>query len=395
MINKFYIDESGSTGDLIVTKENLNFSSQEYFTLACVGIDNDLSNSLENKIIKLKKSYKIQSKDLKFGKIKHIFGKKIGFILELYNLLEENSNFLIEIVDKKYIIATNIVSCLINPPYFQPQDIKIEYEKKLHLIFAQWVYDNVDNEFFINFSSIAKNPSQKGLETLFSKLLEIGENFNDDISISVVGNIKESIDDYEIMRKKNTSRAAHTYFLPLPDFNKRGELIGMLPHIASFTNIHARLNYIFSDLSLVTIIHDNHAHFDEIIKEYHNAGKTEEIPVFEKADFNFVSISNLEFKDDKNEIGLQIADIFAGFINKAIPYIVKQETYLEDYEYRILLQVLVSLYYQKNINFVLPDTVCSNLLFPFLDNIVKFHMQMSTLGISKEIIDNDLLKKIK
>ena len=36
-------------------------------------------------------------------------------------------------VDKKYIIATNIVNCLINPPYFQPEKTS-EDEKMLHLI---------------------------------------------------------------------------------------------------------------------------------------------------------------------------------------------------------------------------------------------------------------------
>jgi len=35
--------------------------------------------------------------------------------------IEENTNILIEIVDKKYIIATNIVNCLVSPPYYQPK----------------------------------------------------------------------------------------------------------------------------------------------------------------------------------------------------------------------------------------------------------------------------------
>jgi len=38
---KYYIDESGNTGDLVMTEENLNFSSQEYFTLSCIGISDE------------------------------------------------------------------------------------------------------------------------------------------------------------------------------------------------------------------------------------------------------------------------------------------------------------------------------------------------------------------
>lgn len=120
---KYYIDESGSTGDLLMEEGNLDFSEQEYFTLACIGLDDNILVDLENFISKLKKKYKIQSKELKFGKIKHIFGKKIGFILELLKYIEEDSKVLIEIVDKRYIIATNIVNCLINPPYFQPKKV--------------------------------------------------------------------------------------------------------------------------------------------------------------------------------------------------------------------------------------------------------------------------------
>jgi len=84
---KYYIDESGNTGDLIMTEENLNFSSQEYFTLACIGLEDEKLIDLENYIKKLKKKYKIQNKELKFGKIMTYFWKKnrIYFrIIEVY-----------------------------------------------------------------------------------------------------------------------------------------------------------------------------------------------------------------------------------------------------------------------------------------------------------------------
>ncbi|MDQ7084618.1 MAG: DUF3800 domain-containing protein [Sulfurovum sp.] len=254
---KYYIDESGNTGDLIMTEENLNFSSQEYFTLACIGIEDEKLDDLESKINELKKKYKIQNKELKFGKTKHIFGKKIGFVLELLKLIEEDSKILIEIVDKKYSISTNIVNCLINPPYYQSEQ-SIEDKKHLHLILAQWVYKFVPNEFFINFSNISRTPSKEGLDKLFQDLLKIIEKTDNEMSTGMLGHLKESIDDYEIMKKESRNnenmRDAYTYFLPLPDYNKRGELIGILPHIASFTNLHARLNHVYGDnLSSITI----------------------------------------------------------------------------------------------------------------------------------------------
>lgn len=402
MINKFYIDESGNTGDLVMTEENLNFSSQEYFTLSCVSLKDEKLNELESFIKELKKKYKIQNKELKFGKIKHIFDKKIGFILELLKYIEEDSCILIEIVNKKYIIATNIVNCLVNPPYFQEKK-DIEDEKKLHLILSQWIYDYIPNEFFIKFSNIARSPSEKGLSELFHDLLDAIEKVNNEMSNAVRKNVKESIDDYEIMKQKleynKDKRAAYTYFLPLPDKNKRGELIGMLPHISSFTNLHARLNHIYGDdLSSITIIHDNHAHFDEIIKQYHHDAidnKEIENNKFEMANFNFKSISKLEFHDDKNKIGLQIADIFAGLINTAIPYFIKNKKTLTINQEAILLQILTNLYFQKAIDFVLPMNHNNEKIFPILEIHLRFIMKVVSIGIHKETLDIQLLEPNK
>ena len=83
MITKFYIDESGNSGDLIMSNENINFASQEYFTLACIGFEDEILDNIETFINELKIKYKIQNSELKFSKMKHIFGHKIGFILEL------------------------------------------------------------------------------------------------------------------------------------------------------------------------------------------------------------------------------------------------------------------------------------------------------------------------
>lgn len=379
MITKFYIDESGNSGDLIMSDKNINFASQEYFTLACVGFEDEGLDNLETFINDLKRKYKIQIAELKFANIKHIFGHKIGFILELLKYIEEDSKFLIEIIDKKYIIAANIVNCLINPPYFQPER-DIEDEKKSNSILAQWIYEYIPNEFFIDFSNVSRNPSKNSLDKLFQDLMNLVKKIDTESSKALIILIEESIDDYQIMQDKlkdnKSGREAYTYFLPLPDYNKRGELIGMLPYIASFTNLHARLNHLYGvDLSSITIIHDNQVHFDDILTEYHKKAidDNENNKKFEMANFNFTEITNLEFHNDKNKIGLQVADIFAGLINKGISYIVKNEDYLKQNEYSILLEILSSFYHQKNINFVLPMNHNLEIIFPILEKIYNIY----------------------
>ncbi|QIG06220.1 DUF3800 domain-containing protein [Proteus sp. ZN5] len=398
MDKKFYIDESGNTGDLVVTEKDDNFSSQEYFTLACIGLNDSSLSDLEDFIKELKLKYKIQTPELKFSKMKGIFGKKIGFILELLKYIEESCSILIEIVDKKYFLSTTIVNCLINPPYFQP-DRNQHINKLVHQELSQWVYDHVTKEFLIKFTDISRNPSEEGLKELFYDLLTLAKKTKDPLSDSVCLGIEESIDDFRLMKinKKQSDRDAYTYFLPLPDTNKRGELIGVLPYISSFYNLHARLNHLFKrNLSEVIIVHDNQSHFDEILKYYHKSAveNTNETSVtFDTADFIFLNSSNLQFQDDKNSIGLQVADLFAGLLNKAIPYLIYEGETLTDAENAVLQRIVASLYYQQAVNFVLPKKQ-NEKLFLILDKVVHFIINRSLAGVCIDKADNSLLENL-
>lgn len=395
MNKKYYIDESGNTGDLIVTEENTNFSSQEYFTLACIGLDTSKLSELFEHIEKLKKKYKIQSRELKFSKVKGLFGKKIGFMLELTKYIEE-SDFVIEVVDKKYIVSTNIVNCLINPPYFQPK-MEPEQAKLMHLELSQWVYDHVPEEFFIKFTNASRSASEETLKGLFDDLLNIAKTVNDPLTSAVCMAVKESLDDfYQFKQKSNLDREAYTYFFPLPDLNKRGEVLAILPYIGSFYNIHARLNYFCDkDLSNVVIVHDNQSHFDDILKHYHESAistKVDNPSAFEYIDFNFTNKSRLEFKDDKEEIGLQVADIYAGFINKAVSYLIRGESSLTEKEKSVLLRTLASIYFKAGVNYVLPRKH-NDWLFGILDEIVRTNIGLASLGVSIDDFDDYLLSR--
>ncbi|MEB8382873.1 DUF3800 domain-containing protein [Acinetobacter junii] len=400
MSKKFYIDESGNTGDLIVSNENNNFSSQEYFTLACIGLKNSEQQELKNFIDDLKVKYKIQTPELKFSKMKGIFGKKIGFVLELLKYIEESSNFIIEITDKKFIICTNIVNCLINPPYDQT-DLTTHEMMEVHQNLSQWIYQNVTLDFLIKFTNISRNPSEVGLQELFKDLTLLVKSIDDQYSAEIYKKIEKSINLYKkfnLMKKLNKdtfTREPFTYFLPLPDISKKSQLIGILPYIGSFYNILGRLNKLYKrDLSKVVLIHDNQDHFDEILKSYHQSSidnKSEDFATFDHADFNFLNTSSLEFNDDKDHIGLQVSDLFAGFVNRAIPYLINKESTLDNREKKILLRVLASLYKIQSINYVLPKKHNAE-LFKILDNEVKYLLIRSFMGFSIDDYDNQLLQ---
>ncbi|MFJ5371467.1 DUF3800 domain-containing protein [Pectobacterium versatile] len=393
MNKEYYIDESGNTGDLIVTVGNTNFSSQEYFTLACIGLDTSKLSDFFEYIENLKKKYKIQSKELKFSKIRGLFDKKIGFILELTKYIKD-SDFIIEVVDKKYIVSTNIVHCLINPPYFQPE-IEPEQAKRIHLEFSQWVYEHVPEEFFIKFTNASRVASEELLIDLFENLLYIAKIIDDPLTSAVCAGIEESLDDFHQFKKMNDlDRDAYTYFFPLPDLNKRGEVLAILPYIGSFYNIHARLNFLYDqDLSNVVIVHDDQQHFDDILQYYHESAinnKVDNPSSLEYTNFNFTNKSHLEFKDDRETIGLQVADVYAGFINKAVFYFMRSERCLSEKEESILLRILSIIYSKKGINFVLPKKH-NDRIFYILDGILKANLELVSLGGSIDEFDEHLL----
>lgn len=269
----------------------------------------------------------------------------------------------------------------------------------VHQELSQWVYDHVTKEFLIKFTDISRNPSEEGLKELFDDLLTLAKKTKDPLSDSVCLGIEESIDDFRLMKinKKQSDRDAYTYFLPLPDTNKRGELIGVLPYISSFYNLHARLNHLFKrNLSEVIIVHDNQSHFDEILKYYHKSAveNTNETSVtFDTADFIFFNSSNLQFQDDKNSIGLQVADLFAGLLNKAIPYLIYEGETLTDAENAVLQRIVASLYYQQAVNFVLPKKQ-NEKLFLILDKVVHFIINRSLAGVCIDKADNSLLENL-
>jgi hypothetical protein len=237
------------------------------------------------------------------------------------------------------------------------------------------------------------------LKELFDDLLALAIETEDPLSDSVRLGIEESIDDFNIFKndKKQLDRDAYTYFLPLPDTNKRGQLIGVLPYISSFYNLHARLNYLFQrDLSEVSIVHDNQSHFDEILKYYHQSAvesTNKESVTFDAADFVFLNSSSLEFQDDKGSIGLQVADLFAGLLNKSIPHLIFKSELLTDAENAVLHRIMASLFYQRSINSVLPKKQ-NEKLFPILERIVNLNIQRALAGVCIDKADNLLLEKI-
>jgi hypothetical protein len=91
-----------------------------------------------------------------------------------------------------------------------------------------------------------------------------------------------------------------------------------LPNLSAFTNIYARINlYEKGRLSDVHLIHDEQLQFDEILeisKRATEALRERAREMFTPhSNFDFRESASLSFASSTNSIGLQVADVLAGF----------------------------------------------------------------------------------
>lgn len=96
----YYLDESGSSGDLVSAGESFDFARQPVFALACIGV-HDMPD-LENEINRLKARHRVQSEELKSTAVKY----KPAFVTEMAAYLElKRLPVFIEVVDKRFFSA--------------------------------------------------------------------------------------------------------------------------------------------------------------------------------------------------------------------------------------------------------------------------------------------------
>jgi hypothetical protein len=306
----FYIDESGNTGDLSRTSANLDFGGQPVFSLAAIGISDE--SNLTDKLNVLREKHNVKSDELKLSKI---LKRKPDFALEAVELIaQERFPFFIEIVDKRYQLAVSITNGFIWSPYFNTEES--QGTVWLKNIFADYIYHNVPNEIFFRFIQCMDKPSNEKTREFFDLLRDCISSRSHDVAQGIVSQVEESKNDFRLMIERE-GHNAYKWFLPLPDSGKRDQEVWLLPNFASFTNIYARINLFLSrNLTGCKIIHDEQAHFDEIIEMAKMQVESADIKEFSYkppfADYDIKQAASLIFRASPESTGIQFADIVAG-----------------------------------------------------------------------------------
>lgn len=317
---KYYLDECGNTGDLIKPDFSLSFGGQPLFSLSCVGVDDEIK--MFDKLSALKLKYGIENE----LKSTEIYSFKPGFFLELVKyLVEEKVPIFVELVDKKFCVIANLINSLIIPFYshIDETDGNNQYARN-HL--ADYMWHKLPVRYLELFNNVCIQRESAGVIDFLHELKSFFESSSCDMfeKNDISDLIAVSIDEFLSFCHDYGEDAAVKKYLPLPDVLNKSKrkskikIINILPHVHSFFNIIGRLNkYHLGDMADVVLNHDEQQEFDSILNKSKEHIVEQEIsknlPPTPYSDLDVKTDFELNFIKSEFSVGVQVADLIAGF----------------------------------------------------------------------------------
>lgn len=292
-----------------------DFGQQEVFALSCLGVA-DIPN-LGEELNRLKRVHRVQAPELKSTFVRD----KPKFVSDLASYIEgAGLPLMIEVVDKRFMIAANMVNTTVMPPV---SDVDVTPEARwLRNIMAEYIHARAPSSVFEAYVAACDLPSAASVTKTFKEFFTwLKDEDRNDVSRAIGHSVASSFDEFKDMGP--LTKEAQQRFLPPPDIGKRGQSIWMLPNLTSFTHIYARLNHLHErKIGAITLFHDEQSHFDNIL---HDAKRSAEelarngaAPVMPFADYTFEEQARLIFLRSHASPGIQAADILAGFVMRHV-----------------------------------------------------------------------------
>jgi hypothetical protein len=314
MITKFYLDESGNTGDLCKVGAPPHFGGQRMFSLACIGVD-DL-DALGAEIERLKALHRLQGAELKSTRTK----ARPKFVSDLARFLHaKGSPVFIELVDKHYFVIVNIVDRIVMP-YVSEADLS-RGALFVKNTMADYIALHAPDDLVPLYAHACHMQNRPDCRRVFQRLIWWSHRSQADrrIAEGIEQSTRASLKQFEKLHPFEAVRRA----LPIPDRTKRDGTVWLLPNISSFTTIYARLNqYLAGDMNNVTFVHDEQVHFDDIIEANKTLAESLRDDLsrvkLRTADYSFRKSAVLKFQNSKEALGIQVADVLAGFVSRYV-----------------------------------------------------------------------------
>lgn len=311
----YYIDESGNTGDLTAAKIEIYVKDQRMFTLAAVGCD--LDQPFKDRFEALKAAHRMQSSEVKS---KQAYGRP-QFVSGLLDLLEERGcPIFIEAVDKHYFVIANIMDRIVVPYVgecdFQPRTLWMKGVMADHMA----VYG--PPELAHAFIACCQSRDYFEIRDFYKQIIRWAQTSRlptEGVADAFVRFTRDSLKDFRKLPKAKAVERA----LPIPDTSPKGKVLWVLPNLTSFTHIYARINrFLEKQVTGVTLFHDEQLQFGDVLLQ--NKGLMEGFTAQDMklslmtTDFEFSASAKLEFLRSHDSIGIQIADVLAGFTARYI-----------------------------------------------------------------------------
>lgn len=318
-LSDYYLDESGNTGDLSNVKIDPYFAEQRMFGLAAFGTD--LDDDFIRQFGTIKAAHRIQAPEVK---AKHAYDKP-PFMLELLDLLmARRCPIFIELVDKHYFVVTNIIERMV-VPYVGGCDVE---PKTLWMkgVMADYMALYAPRDLVHAFTACCLSRDHAAIWELYKAIIRWAQESPvppQEVAQGIVRFAQDSLKGYRKLPKARAVERA----LPVPDANPVGKLLWVLPNLTSFTNIYARINHHRGKrVSGGTLFHDEQLQFGDILQQNKKIAESFaelglKLPL-RTADFEFSEAAELKFLRSHESIGIQIADILAGFCTRYVQDVV-------------------------------------------------------------------------
>lgn len=319
----FYVDESGNSGDLVKAGKAFDFGQQPVFALVAVGIDD--VDSLTVELHRLRAHHRIKTLEIKSTALK----SKPGFVFDLVAYLnQQRCPIFVEVVDKRFFICATMVNHFVIPPVAGDFDRRPDVMRMKNEV-AEYLHALMPAAVMQSYVQACVEPSIASTRFAFKALIGwLESRMPGDANAGFVHQFAiDSFVDFEdgAAAPETDVRA----FLPVPDLSKAAKPYWILPNLSSFTNLYARINLFRERLvGGVRIIHDEQLQYDHILD--HGKRASEDYaergliwPV-QHADYGFKERAELTFLPSSASVGIQAADVLAGFVMRYVQNIIGQ-----------------------------------------------------------------------
>ena len=221
----------------------------------------------------------------------------------------------LEVVDKKFFIAAQLVNALILPPV-GGEDHSPESQFMRNAL-AEFITEKLPSACLAAFAEACNQATREAVLNAYDVLLQSldacpADGFSDFVRMATADTrddfIDEGPEDPNVVRR----------YLPSPDLSPRGKPVWMLPHLSSLMNLYARLNtYTGGRLKGVSIVHDEQLQFGDILQA--NKTAVEDLSdqgvefAYGAANYVFHERADMVFERSDRSAGVQAADVIAGY----------------------------------------------------------------------------------